>query len=372
MVNKLKILILANAFKNHFTSLEVIKSLQQSMVSFNDTVNFQFIPIADGGDSSLASIRNCLGGKIINLEVIGPINHKVKTSYLLHNNTAYIELASICGMSKVNKINSYTALYSHTYGLGQVICDTVKYQPKKIIINLGGSISTDGGSGALSALGLEFYDRHNNQVNRGGFYLRDINFLINDVFLPRLDFVIACDVTNPLSGKQGTAQVFAAQKGASLDDISILELGLQNYANLLINEYKIDLTQSPGAGAAGGTGFGLMTALQAKYISGFDYIANLYNLDTLIQEADLVITTEGVLDHQSVNGKATGQIAKLCQKFQKELYIICAYNQFTDNYEQWGISAIQTLCTESKPIANFNDLTLAGYNLISQYVQSKA
>lgn len=372
MVNKLNILFLANAFKNHFTSLEVIKSIKHGVTCLNDTVNFRFIPIADGGDSSLASIRNCLGGKIINLDVIGPINHKVTTSYLVHNNTAYIELAGICGMSKVNKINSYTALYSHTYGLGQVICDTVKYRPKKIIINLGGSISTDGGSGALSALGLKFYDRHNNQVHHGGCYLRDINFLVNDFFLPGIDFVIACDVTNPLLGKQGTAQVFAAQKGASPDDINILERGLKNYAKLFINEYKIDLTQSPGAGAAGGTGFGLMTALQAKYISGFDYIADLYNLDTLIHEADLVITTEGVLDHQSINGKATGQIAKLCQKLQKDLYIICAYNQITNNFEQLGISAIHTLCTESKPIANFNDLTTAGYNLIRQYVQSKS
>ncbi len=372
MVHKLNILFLANAFKNHFTSLEVIKSIKHGVTCLNDTVDFRFIPIADGGDSSLASIKNCLGGKIMNLEVIGPINHKVTTSYLLHNNIAYIELASICGMSKVNKINSYTALYSHTYGLGQAICDTIKYRPKKIIINLGGSISTDGGSGALSALGLEFYDRHNNRVNHGGCYLRDINFLVNDVFLPRIDFVIACDVTNPLLGKHGTAQVFAAQKGASLDDINILELGLKNYAKLLVHEYKIDFTQSPGAGAAGGTGFGLMTALKAEYVSGFDYIADLYNLDALIQESDLVITTEGVVDYQSMNGKATGQIAKLCQKLEKDLYIICAYNHFTDNYEQLGISAIHALCTKSKPIADFNDLAMAGYNLISQYVQSKS
>ncbi len=367
MTKSLKILLIANAFKNHFASSSIRQIFYRVASSFSHTVSLTGVLMADGGDGSLDAIKDCIGGKIVDLEAMSSLGQKTDTHYLCKDDTVYIELANICGMNKVNTVNSYTALYSHTYGLGQVIKHSLKYKPKNIVINLGGSISTDGGSGALCALGIDFYDRHNQKVNLGGKYLGQIKYLVNNIIVSDINFVVACDVDNPLLGDNGTAGVFARQKGASCDDVKLLENGLNNYARVLNDEFATNLVNAVGAGAAGGCGYGLMTALKAHYISGFEYISNLIDLPRQIQESDLVITGEGILDDTSLRGKTTGQIAKICQKLGKELYVFCAFNKLTQNYRNYAISYVLELCSKQKTKASLNDLELAAYELMRRF-----
>jgi glycerate 2-kinase len=305
------------------------------------------VPIADGGDDTLASINLALGGVLVESQVIGPTGQTVQASYLrlpetalettpgLAPDLAIIELAQASGIAYLTS-DQLAPLAAHTYGTGQLIGSAIAGGAKEIVITVGGSASTDGGTGALSALGARFLDMQGQPVPRGGGGLRqiariDLSELIQAT--AGVSFIVATDVTSPLLGAAGAAAVFGPQKGANPADVALLEEGLAHFASLL--EKQLDpgriaaLRHVPGAGAAGGAGFGFAAILGAQIVSGFHFLAELLGLEQKIRWCDLIIVGEGKLDGQSLSGKGVGEIISLAAQLGKTVLALPARSELS-------------------------------------------
>ncbi len=279
------------------------------------------LPVADGGDGTLSIISSVLKGTLHTLEVPGPLGQKIKASWFAtKDNIAVIELAQASGISHVQKLDALTA---NTLGTGVLIKDAFDKGIRQFILTVGGSASTDGGTGILCALGAKLLDKNKAQLSPCGANLESIDNIdlssINAEFF-KCRFTIACDVDNPLSGPNGAAYIFAPQKGASKEQVLLLDKGLAHLGQLLNPE----LVHFKGAGAAGGVPYALASVFGAEIISGFKWIMDIFDLETKIKETDIVLTGEGALDEQSIQGKAVGQILDLCIKHNKKLWIFPA------------------------------------------------
>jgi glycerate kinase len=313
-------------------------------------------PIADGGDDTLASLHLVMGGKLFVAEVLGPTGQTVRAAYLQlaelppTRATAIIELAQASGIAYLTE-NQLQPLTAHTYGTGQLIGYAIAGGARQVVVTVGGSASTDGGTGALSALGAKFLDSSGQAVPLGGGSLLQIAEIdLSDLLLATegVKFIVATDVTSPLVGPEGAAAVFGPQKGASPADVAILDQGLAHYANLvekyLAEKYHVqrDLAEQemaaetisamrlmPGAGAAGGAGFGFAAMLNAPIVSGFHYLSNLLGLEQKIAWCDLIIVAEGRLDRQSLTGKGVGEMIGLALQLGKKVLALPARCQLT-------------------------------------------
>ena len=289
-------------------------------------------PIADGGDDTVLCLHEALGGELIYRQVVGPTGQSLSAPYLRIDNMAIVELAAPSGIAHLAS-DQLAALAAHTFGLGQLIAHATESGATKIVVTLGGSASTDGGTAALTALGAKFLDRHGMPIAMGGGGLCELATIDLSDFAPArslAEFVIATDVISPLLGPTGAAYIFAPQKGADPLQVEILENNLAHLAaviGLYANQVSKD---APGAGAAGGAGYGLASLLPAKIVSGFHFFAKLLNLTARVQEADLVIVAEGCLDGQSLAGKGVGEIIALARQYGKDILAIpalCALDQ---------------------------------------------
>jgi glycerate kinase len=209
---------------------------------------------------------------------------------------------------------------AHTFGFGELLKDAALHPlTQRIIATVGGSASTDGGVGALCALGFNFYDESNEEIGLGGSALLQLRKIDSSlaVTAPRGGVFVLTDVTNPLLGPKGAAHIFAPQKGANSAEIEILESALQNFANVVDG-----VADAPGTGAAGGTAFGLATLWGAQIQSGASYLFDALRITKEVESADLVITGEGALDSQSWDGKVIGTLAGITQSAGKNLWAI--------------------------------------------------
>lgn len=279
------------------------------------------LPVADGGDGTLSIISSVLKGSLHTQEVPGPLGEKIKASWFsTDENIAVIELAQASGISRVQKLD---ALSANTFGTGVLIKNAFDNGIRQFILTVGGSASTDGGTGILCALGAKFLDKKGNQLSPCGANLENISKMDLSAInaeLFKCSFTIACDVDNPLCGPNGAAYVFAPQKGANEKQVQLLDKGLANLGRVL----NPDLIHFKGAGAAGGVPYALSCVFDAKTISGFKWITEIFDLENKIKETDIVLTGEGSLDKQSIHGKAVGQILDLCIKHNKKLWIFPA------------------------------------------------
>lgn len=280
--------------------------------------------MADGGDGTLQAIHHSLGGQMRQVEVTGPVVKRVNGHWLDLADCSVVELASVCGMARLDGVKE--PMRAHTHGLGEVIRHCVHNGSHKIFVALGGSASTDGGMGLLQALRTEFVNENGEPITeRGGAALSRVAYaglvaaqrLMKDVVL-----TVITDVNNPLLGPKGAARMFAPQKGASEEEVEILERGLEKFADIMEATTGKAVRQNPGTGAAGGTAFGLATALDARIISGFEWLADLLKLDEHLEWADLVISGEGRFDAQSLHGKVLGSLANRCERWEKRLIIV--------------------------------------------------
>jgi glycerate kinase len=308
-------------------------------------------PIADGGDDTLVSLNLALGGELVWSEVLGPTNQTVRAAYLslpeiapelapelppeLPPELAIVELALASGIAYLT-VDQLAPLTAHTYGTGQLIGRAIAGGAKKIVVAVGGSASTDGGAAALTALGAKFLDSRGDAVPMGGGGLLQIAQIdLSELFLNTagVSFVVATDVINPLLGELGAAAVFGPQKGASPADVTLLDSGLAHFATLLGKtlepEIVASLTLAPGAGAAGGAGFGFASILGADIVSGFHFLADLLGLKEKLEWCDLIIVAEGKLDRQSVSGKGVGEIISLAARLGKSVLALPALSELT-------------------------------------------
>lgn len=313
------VVIAIDSFKGCLSSLEAGLAIKRGIEEFcNEIV---VIPIADGGEGSIEAIKDVFNAKILSIDTFDPLFRPIKTTYACNKNLAIIEMANSCGLSLL-KESEKNPSKTTTYGLGIMIKDAIKKGIRNFIVGIGGSATNDCGSGMLEALGFEFFDSNSKQLKMCGENLSKVCFISSKNSLKELKeckFKIACDVINPLYGSNGAAYVYARQKGADDEMIRFLDLSLKNFADVTYKFNGSNFANLQGAGAAGGVGFGFVSFLNAKLISGFDIISKSVNLQDHIKKSDLIITGEGRLDFQSNMGKTPIKVANIAKKYSKKV-----------------------------------------------------
>jgi glycerate kinase len=340
----MKILLCPDSFKDCMSASEVCDNMADGLLHILPNAQINKLPLADGGEGFVETILASTDGKLVSLEVSNPIGNKAIASYAIIDNgaTAVIEMAQASGLELL-QTEERNPLLTTTYGVGELIKNALEHKVTKIIIGLGGSATNDGGAGMLQALGARLTDHHGNEIKPGGVNLNNlqhIDLTSLDQRLVNTEIIIACDVNNPLIGNNGASYIFAAQKGATCEMIVQLESALRNYAQVVLEDCGISISNIAGSGAAGGLSAGLLL-INGKIQSGIEIVAKLCQLEEKIIASDLVFSGEGAIDEQTAYGKTISGIAQLCKKHNKPLIIICGKmgGNLQELYHK-GVSAI--------------------------------
>jgi glycerate 2-kinase len=315
----MRIVIAPDSFKESASAIQIAKAMDQGVKLAMPEAETTLIPMADGGEGTCEAFVAACDAKWIDCQVSGPLCETVNARYALdeENETAVIEMAAASGMALLSP-HDRDPMLTTTRGVGELIIDALDKGVKHIVVGLGGSATTDGGAGMAQALGISLLNRSGKEIAPGGQHLKEIEKIDISGRHPKLDrctFIAACDVSNPLAGPSGAARVFALQKGATESNIITLDHALQHFGKKLEEQLQIPVARVPGAGAAGGLGAGLMAFTNAKLQRGIDIVAQFCDLESHIKKADLVLTGEGKLDDQSINGKTPVGIAAIAKKY---------------------------------------------------------
>jgi len=315
----MRVLVAPDSFKECLTAKAVADAIAVGWLRGAPADEVIKIPLADGGEGTTATLVGAMYGKLHQTRVRGPSGDMVNASYGLIDNgkTAIVEVAEASGLHCVAEPDRH-AMTASSYGTGQLIMAALKHRPKTLIVCLGGSATTDGGAGLLQAMGAQLLDSKGQSIPLGGAGLKYIShFDVAGVKanLAGVNVVVACDVTNPLLGDSGAAAVFGPQKGASPDDVKVLEVNLGHFARCVaLNGY--DISSFAGSGAAGGIGGAVAGILGGLLKPGIEQVMAAVGMDAQMKAADLVITAEGAIDGQSASGKTPTGVAKLAQRYQ--------------------------------------------------------
>jgi len=279
----------------------------------NVAARFTAVPLADGGEGTVEAVLRGAGGTQHPVTVRGPLNQPVEAHYgVLRDGSAIIEMAQASGLPLVPP-HQRDAGRASSYGTGELIRAALEAGCRKLLIGIGGSATTDGGAGALQALGARFLDAGGRELPPGGAalqHLQQIDLSQLDTRLSKASITVLCDVTNPLCGPNGAAHVYGPQKGASPVQVQQLDAALRNYAEVAKTVTAQELQDEPGAGAAGGMGFGLMAFTGARLLPGIEAVLAVTNFGEVLEHADLVLTAEGAIDAQTPQGKALAGVAR--------------------------------------------------------------
>jgi len=307
------IIIAPNAFKNSLDAAGVAEAIRSGLESSRLNCTTTCFPVADGGDGTAALIIEKCKGAMIAVDVHDPLGRKVKSSFGLIDNgkTAVIEMADASGLRLLKK-DQLRPMLASSYGTGELIRFAMDAGARKIIIGMGGSATVDGGCGILNALGVEFLDaagRKLTAVPADLLKMASVDISALDPRTSDCQIVILCDVNNKLLGPNGAANVFGPQKGATPDNVKILELFLEGFSRITANQTRIDMARINHSGTAGGAAAGLHAWLNAKLVNGIDYFLSLTNFDKVLEGCDMVITGEGSIDAQTMDGKGPFGVA---------------------------------------------------------------
>ena len=310
----MKIVVAFDSFKGSATSMEVGNAVREAFIDVMPSCEVIVVPIADGGEGTVAAISNIVKDDVkwIECPTFDPLMRPIDANYCIigENEIAAIELASASGLPLVEP-NLRNPLKTTTYGTGILIRNALDHGCTNFVIGLGGSATNDGGIGMLTALGYKFLDGDKRIVEPIGASLSKIVEIDDSNVDSRLEkclFTVACDVTNPMVGKNGAAYIFAPQKGADAGMVEILNSGLELYATVLNCHSGKNIAMQAGAGAAGGVGGGMLALLNAELKSGSEIILEMAHFSKTIYDANYVITGEGCIDEQSGMGKAVGAV----------------------------------------------------------------
>ena len=353
----MKIVLAPDKFKGSLTGLEFCNAAQNGLRKVFPDADIVFLPMADGGDGTIEVVNYYLKGDLIQLQIKNPLFQNCFAMYLYANDSkiAFIEMAEASGL-KLLKTNEYDCKNATTFGTGQLIADAIKRGAKEIILGIGGSATNDCGIGMATALGYRFLDDNGVEILPVGANLskiKDIDDSKVNKDLKNVKFKIACDVTNPLYGKNGAAYVYAEQKGASKMDIEILDKGLKEFSKALDDKFNIKSQEVIGGGAAGGMGIATKVFLNGELISGIKLMKELAQFDKSIENTDWIITGEGKLDEQTLSGKTIHGIIDEAKKHQIKVAAFCGKLDLTKNqFEKFGISYADDVLSIAK---NFED-----------------
>lgn len=323
----MKFILAPDKFKGSLTGLEFCDVVAEGIRSVMPDAEIVKLPLADGGDGTIEVVNYYLKGEIVTIEVNNPFFKPIKASYLYSESTktAFIEMAEASGLKLLNT-SELDCKNATTLGTGETIVDALNKGAQHIILGIGGSATNDCGIGMATALGYKFLDKNDRVVKPIGANLSQIKKIDNSNIQPRINevvFEVACDVTNPLYGKNGAAHVYAAQKGATQEDIGALDKGLQDFSEVLNAYFKVDTQSIEGAGAAGGMGIASKVFLKGNLKPGIELIKQLANFDERIVGADWVISGEGKLDTQTLSGKTIDGVLTSLKKSNSKLAVFC-------------------------------------------------
>ena len=357
----MQILVVPDSFKESLSAREVAQTISNGIQSVNSEVIVKQLPFSDGGEGALDLLQNLFDGDLVITSTIDAMGRSIKAPYFRFANrkTAWIELSQASGLAQIEPKHRNPMMAS-TYGTGLQIRHALDNGAEEIYLGIGGSATNDGGTGILSALGGLFSNAEGEMLLPGGGFLTELDHIDVEA-IPQFQLKVACDVTNPLLGVQGATAVFGPQKGVTPEMKPQLEAGLANFSKHIELLTQKSVAEIPGAGAAGGCAAGLHGLLGAELISGFELLAELSNLESEIKEADLVITAEGRIDGQSIEGKLPVGVAKLTQKHNKPLIVLTgSMGEHLDPLYSLGINSIFSIqkgpCTLEESINNASAL----------------
>ena len=338
----MRILIAPDKFKGSLSAEQVAENIALGIRDVIPDAQIVIAPVADGGEGTAEVICKARGGEWVTCRAHGPLGNPIEARYvwLTENASAVIEMSEAAGLRAL-KDGVRDVLRANTFGVGEMLLDGAKRGAREIIVGVGGSVTNDGGFGMARALGYRFFTGER-EIENGGpaklIGLARIEAPVAAGVSPattlksesasasggplQIRIAAACDVKNPLLGENGATRTFGPQKGATPDGLEILERALTRLADTVTRELGCDFRNDPGAGAAGGLGFGLMSFCSGELRPGFDVIADAMELEQKIRRADVVITGEGKLDHQTLEGKAPAGVARLARKFGKRVFAV--------------------------------------------------
>lgn len=337
----MKVLIAPDKFKGSLTSDEVIDAIQKGLHQAYDDIEVFAQPLADGGEGSVELISALLDLEKIEVDVLDPLFRPIKGVFFMDGTRAFIEMAKVSGLMLLQH-EERNPMKTTSYGTGQLIASAVSYGCTEINLLIGGSATNDCGLGMAKALGYVIKDGEGKALNGVGKDLIEFETIVAPA-LSKIEGVrlnVLTDVQNTLLGPYGAAHVYASQKGASPDEILRLEEG----ARRLVAYMKNDFDLVKGAGAAGGLGYGAMTFLGARVVSGIDFIIDLVGIQKRLADVDLVISGEGSFDRQSLQGKVVSGLKMRCEQHQKPLIIVCGKS----DEPEWSGSPIYSILSKAK------------------------
>jgi len=317
-----KISIAPDKFKGSLSAREVAENIAKGLRDVLPEATINIVPMADGGEGTAEVICDAIGGSWVNCAAHDPIGREIDARYgwIQKRKLAVMEMNEAAGMRRLSE-SERDPLRANTFGVGEMILDASRRVAQKIIIGLGGSATNDGGFGMAGALGFRFFHHRGQEIEK----VVDLVELQRIKRKQALNFpriIAAADVRNPLLGENGATRVFGPQKGATANNIDILERALTKLADVVSKDLKVNYGDESGAGAAGGLGFGLMSFCGAVIRPGFDVVAESVGLESKMKDVDVVITGEGSLDRQTLEGKTPAGVARLARKLGKRVFAI--------------------------------------------------
>lgn len=326
----MQIILAIDSFKGCLTSEEIEKAFAHSLTAKG--IKVRSLPMSDGGEGMLEAFISALHGHIVQAYVHDPLMRPILANYgITSEKTAIIESAQACGLTLMTA-EERNPLAATTYGVGELITHAIHQGCRKFIIGLGGSGTSDAGTGMLKALSEHFSSKGE----------------IDDVLaqMTGYQFILASDVRNPLYGKEGAAVTFAPQKGATPDIVEELDRRAQHFANLSAKHMGKDLSSQPGSGAAGGLGYAFMQYFNATVQSGADLLLDLTRFDELLKDTDLVITGEGHADSQTLMGKLPERVMQRAKKHQIPVWLVAGQVDDTEKLIKAGFTRVDKLTPE--------------------------
>ncbi len=326
----MKVLVASDKFKGSLTALEACLAIKEGVLKYDLSASVVLLPLADGGEGSLEAIEGTLQFKREFVTVNNPIFKHIDTFYGLKGDTAYIEMSKASGLLLLKK-DQQSACHTTTLGTGEMIKDALKKGAKKIYLFIGGSATNDAGIGMAQALGYNFLDKDSLSLKPVGASLEKIEFITGNLIseAKQAEFIVVTDVKNMLYGNNGAAHIFAKQKGATDLEIKLLDKGLKHFSNTVEKKWGKNIANIAGAGAAGGLGAGAVGFLNARIKPGIETILDLLEFNKILNSVDYVITGEGKLDYQTLEGKVIKGVMDLSNQMNKPLGIVCGVNEIS-------------------------------------------
>jgi glycerate kinase len=325
----MRVVVAPDKFKGTLSAAEAADAIAEGWRQVEAQAEIDRVPMADGGEGTLDALMSALDGGLERARVTGPLGDPVDAPYGIAKTElgliAVVEMARASGIVLVPE-GRRRPMRATTYGTGELILTACRHRPRRVIVCIGGSATTDGGAGMAQALGARLLDEEGKAVGPGGGSLGrlatiDIRKLAPEV--RGVEFVVASDVDSPLVGPNGAAAVFGPQKGASPEDVRVLDAALGHYAAVIHRDLGLDLRHAPGSGAAGGLGAGLVAFLGAHIRPGFDVVAGAVGLPGRLERADVVVTGEGTYDRSTERGKTPGGVLGLAREARCRSVLIC-------------------------------------------------